>query len=267
MIAATIHLFACMLVFTLVERLWPSSRPHSWWRRPFLVDVCSWLTLPVAIGSGIMLAVWSTRALLREPLWPWLEWLQSATNHLPLLLNVLIAFVAVDFFNYWLHRAYHHFPFLWSFHVMHHSSERIDWLSTLRVHPISQMIDTAMVTACLLTIGLPLNALVAAHALIGFSAVVTHANVPWTFGRFGSFFVSPIFHHWHHARTEPDSGTEPTTNFGAAMCIWDRIFGTSRDAKEQPAGYGTERSSGKSFISLLLYPLRFCFRGKRDTDA
>jgi sterol desaturase/sphingolipid hydroxylase (fatty acid hydroxylase superfamily) len=262
MIAATIHLFACMLVFTLVERLWPSSRPHSWWRRPFLVDVCSWLTLPVAIGSGIMLAVWSTRALLREPLWPWLEWLQSATNHLPLLLNVLIAFVAVDFFNYWLHRAYHHFPFLWSFHVMHHTSEPIDWLSTLRVHPISQMIGTAIVTTLLLVAGLPVNSLVAAHALLGFSAVITHANVPWTFGPFGRFFVSPIFHHWHHARTDSVSSANHATNFGAALSIWDRIFGTSLDANSQPARYGTVKTPGKSFVSLVLYPLWSCLPRK-----
>ncbi|HSU53128.1 MAG TPA: sterol desaturase family protein [Candidatus Dormibacteraeota bacterium] len=263
MIAASIHLFACMLVFTLVERLWPSSVPQRWWRRPLLLDVCSWLIVPVAIGSGIMLAVLSTSALLKDPLWPWLVRLQSASNHLPLFLNVVTAFVAVDFLNYWLHRAYHHFPFLWSFHVMHHSSETIDWLSTLRVHPVSQMLDTAIVTALLLTMGLPLNVLVAAHALIGFAAVVTHANVPWTFGRFGCLFVSPIFHHWHHARTEPDSGPERAANFGAALSIWDMVFGTSQAANKQPGRYGAQESPGKSFVSLVLYPLRFCFRGKR----
>src|SRR5262249_31628019 len=147
-----------------------------------------------------------------------------------------------------------HFPFLWSFHLMHHSSESIDWLSTLRVHPVSQMIDTAMVTTFLLVVGLPLNALVAAHALVGFSAVVTHANVPWTFGPLGRLFVSPIFHHLHHARIDPGSEANTTANFGAALSIWDRIFGTSIDAKNQPAQYGTDKSPGKSFVSLVLYP-------------
>jgi sterol desaturase/sphingolipid hydroxylase (fatty acid hydroxylase superfamily) len=267
MIAAAVHLCACMLVFTLVEKLWPSPAPHPWWRRPLLVDVCSWLIVPVAIGTGIMLAVDSTNALLpRVPFWPWLLWLQSAIRNLPLLLNIVIAFIAVDFLNYWLHRAYHHFPFLWSFHLMHHTSERIDWLSTLRVHPVSQMLDTAMVTAFLLVVGLPVNALVAAHALIGFSAVVTHANVPWTFGPLGRLFVSPIFHHWHHARTDPGSRAEQPTNFGAALSIWDSVFGTSRDADKQPGRYGTDQSPGKGLVSLLLHPLRFSLPGKRRVD-
>ena len=265
MIAAAAHLLACMLVFTMVERLWPaSSTVRRWWRRPLLVDMVSWLIVPLAIGAGITFAV-----LLMDALKPsldgfhWLVWLQSQIGKLPLLVQVTVAFVAVDFLDYWLHRAYHRFPFLWSFHVMHHSSEPIDWLSTLRVHPVRQMIDTAMVTGLLLFIGLPLKALVAANALVGFLAVITHANVPWTFGSLGRLFVSPVFHHWHHARVDERSAAPATSNFGAALSIWDRIFRTSRNAQNQPSQYGTEKAPATDFWSLLLYPLRFCLQVRR----
>jgi sterol desaturase/sphingolipid hydroxylase (fatty acid hydroxylase superfamily) len=255
-----------MLVFTLVERFWPSAAPRPWWRRPLVTDICSWLVLPVAIGAGIAIAAVSTDSMLsRAHTWSWFIFIRAGGNHLPLALNIAIAFVAVDFLNYWLHRAYHHFPLLWSFHVMHHTSEPIDWLSTLRVHPVSQMIDTAIVTALLLFIGLPLNALAAAHALVGFSAVITHANVPWTFGRFGRLFVSPIFHHCHHARIEPDSGLNSVTNFGAALSIWDKIFGTALHAHNHPARYGSHEGPGSTFLSLVLYPLQFCLNSKRPT--
>lgn len=256
MIAAAAHLLACMVVFSLVERLWPASAPRKWWRRPLLVDIVSWLIVPVAIGAGMTFA-----ALLMDwlktsaPLWHWLVWLRAEIGRRPLLIQVAVAFFAVDFLHYWIHRAYHRFPFLWSFHMMHHSSDPIDWLSTLRVHPVSQMIDTAIVTGLLLLLGLPLKTLVAANALVGFSAVLTHANVPWTFGALGRFFVSPVFHHWHHARMDGHGHTHRPTNFGAALSVWDRIFKTSMDADNQPSRYGTEKAPAGNLQSLLLFPL------------
>jgi len=265
MIAAAAHLLACMLVFTMVERLWPaSSAARRWYRRPLLVDIVSWLIVPLAIGAGMTFAVLFMDALKPGLLaFHWLVRLQSEIGKLPLYVQIPVAFVAVDFLDYWLHRAYHHFPFLWSFHVMHHSSEPIDWLSTLRVHPVSQMIDTAIVTGLLLFIGLPLKSLVAANALVGFLAVITHANVPWTFGPLGRLFVSPVFHHWHHARVGEDSATPATANFGAALSIWDRIFRTSTDAENQPSQYGTEKAPASDLWTLLLYPLRFFLPTRR----
>ena len=138
MIPAAVHFVTCMIVFSIVERFWPSSAPHRWWRRPLLLDICSWLIVPVAIGAGITLAILLTNALMQgEHLSPWLIRLRAVVGDIPLFVQFVVAFIAVDFFSYWLHRAYHRFPFLWSFHVMHHTSEEVDWLSTLRVHPVS----------------------------------------------------------------------------------------------------------------------------------
>jgi sterol desaturase/sphingolipid hydroxylase (fatty acid hydroxylase superfamily) len=179
-----------------------------------------------------------------------------------LFIQILLTFIAVDFLSYWIHRAYHRFPFLWSFHVMHHTSEQVDWLSTLRLHPVSQMIDTALIAGSLLLAGLPLRAVVAANALIGFSAVLTHANVPWTFGPLGRLFVSPAFHHWHHARQEQSSVPTPI-NFGAALSIWDRVFGTWMPAKIRPTRFGADDAPGQNLWNLLFQPLRFCLRRKQ----
>jgi sterol desaturase/sphingolipid hydroxylase (fatty acid hydroxylase superfamily) len=260
MIAAAAHLIACMLVFTLVERLWPASAPRKWWRRPLVVDIVSWLIVPLAIGAGFTFAVLLLDGLKSSAImWPWLVWLRTAIARLPLIVNVVVAFVTVDFLAYWLHRAYHRVPFLWSFHVMHHTSDSVDWLSTLRVHPISQMIDTALVTAVLLFAGLPLKALLAANALVGFLGVLTHANVPWTFGPFGRLFVSPVFHHWHHAKVDEHA----LANFGAALSIWDRIFQTSREVGHQPRQYGMADAPATNFWDLLLHPLRFWLPSRR----
>jgi sterol desaturase/sphingolipid hydroxylase (fatty acid hydroxylase superfamily) len=263
MIAATVHLLVCMVVFSMVERLWPSPAAHKWWRRPLVLDICSWLILPLAVGAGITLAVLSTDAVLpRQYLWPWFAHVRDTVGRIPLFIQIVFAFIAMDFLSYWIHRAYHRFPFLWSFHVMHHSSEHVDWLSTLRLHPLSQMIDTALIAGSLLLVGVPLKALIAANALIGFSAVLTHANVTWTFGALGRVFVSPLFHHWHHARQEEPS-TEPAMNFGAALSIWDRIFGTATHTEARPVRFGADNASSRNLWSLLVQPVHFCLRQKR----
>src|ERR1051326_8340183 len=57
MIAAAFQLFFCMVVFTVVERLSAAASPHKWWRRPLFIDICGWLVLPLAVSTGISLAV------------------------------------------------------------------------------------------------------------------------------------------------------------------------------------------------------------------
>ncbi len=259
MIAAALHLVACMVVFSVVERLWPSASPHKWWRRPLFVDLCSWLILPLAVSAGIVLAVLSTDALL--PAFPrngaaaMLSHARSTLAGVSLLIQIAIAFVAMDFLSYWIHRAYHRFPLLWAFHVVHHTSEHLDWLSTLRLHPVSQMLNTAMTAAILLLAGLPVKAVIAANALIGFSAVLAHANVPWTFGRLRHLFVSPVFHHWHHAQREANSTAQAGANFGAALSIWDRIFGTSLPHELRPTRFGVDDAPPPNLWNLFLHPI------------
>jgi sterol desaturase/sphingolipid hydroxylase (fatty acid hydroxylase superfamily) len=264
MIAASLHLLACMAVFSLVEWLWPSSAPHKWWRRPVFVDLLSWLILPLAVSAGIALGVIMSEALVaacpQHGFWNWALQMRIQTGGLLLPIQIAMAFVALDFLSYCIHRAYHRVPFLWSFHVMHHTSEELDWLSTLRLHPVSQIVDTAIVAGLLLLAGVSLKAVIAANALVGFSAVLAHANVKWTFGPFRHVFVSPVFHHWHHARHDGGITLPPTANFGAALSIWDRIFGTSLQDGDRPACFGVEGAPAQNLWSLVLHPLQFCLR-------
>lgn len=55
---------------------------------------------------------------------------------LPPLAQLAIGLVVTDFSMYWLHRAQHHFRFLWAFHSMHHSQEHLTFASYLRFHPV-----------------------------------------------------------------------------------------------------------------------------------
>jgi sterol desaturase/sphingolipid hydroxylase (fatty acid hydroxylase superfamily) len=180
------------------------------------------------------------------------------------LAQATVGFIALDFLSYWIHRAYHRFPTLWAFHIVHHSTEQLDWLSTLRLHPVSQLIDTAATTTLLLLAGMSVKALAIANAFITLSAVLAHANVTWSFGPLRHILVSPLFHQWHHARPECGIASPPSANFGAALSIWDRLFGTwSLPANSRPLSFGTEDAPGSSFVALMLHPLRVLCRALR----
>jgi sterol desaturase/sphingolipid hydroxylase (fatty acid hydroxylase superfamily) len=53
----------------------------------------------------------------------------SSVAALPLWLRLAAAIVANEIGGYWGHRWSHQVPFLWRFHVVHHSAEEMDWLA------------------------------------------------------------------------------------------------------------------------------------------
>ena len=257
MLTTIFQLLVLMVAFSIIEGLWPAARDRKWWRRPILVDICSWLVHPLSVTAGIVLAVsfvdWLlAHSYVADAIANW----RSAMTSLPFAVHVFIAVVIADFLWYWLHRAYHHFPLLWAFHIVHHSSEELDWLSTSRLHPLGQMFNHAGITAVLLLLGIPVSAVVASNVLIGAGAVIVHANVRWSFGPLAQILVSPIFHQWHHARCDRNHASG---NYGALFSIWDRMFGTcSVPAATPPTSFGTEDSPKSTIVDLFLHPFRLC---------
>jgi len=259
-----IQFITLMAIFSFIESLWPSSRAHNWWRRPLLVDLCAWLIHPLTLGAGIALASAAVNAftVTLPPHEPWfiITAFREIVMEWPSWVQIAVAFLLADFLSYWIHRAYHHFPVFWSFHVVHHTSEELDWLSTSRLHPLSQIADTAVVAAMLLLMGLPVTAVVAANIIIGASALLVHANVRWNFGFLQNLLVSPLFHQWHHACVDENS-RDHIGNYGATLSIWDRMFGTwSLPAFKRPSRFGVEDGPRVTLLDLVVHPLRACWR-------
>jgi len=263
--AAAFQLAVLMVVFTIVECGWPASRAHKWWRRPLLVDLCAWLIHPLSISVGITLASEFTNTLFaahpNEGFWFSLLIFRGHVAALSSIVQITMAVVAADFLSYWIHRAYHRFPLLWTFHVVHHTSEELDWLSTSRLHPVSQIANTVAVGVVLLAAGLSITAVIAANIFIGAAALLAHANVNWTFGPLRHLVVSPLFHQWHHARIDDGDHRHGVGNFGAVFSVWDRLFGTwSLSASRRPARFGVEGAPAATIAGLILHPMHVCIR-------
>lgn len=172
---------------------------------------------------------------------------------LPWLAQLAVIVMATDLANYLAHRALHRVPLLWSFHAVHHSSERLDWLATSRVHPLDLAVNIVAVTLPTAALG----RIELAPWLVTFFFVypfVTHANARLRMRGVGAVLVTPAFHHWHHA----DERDAYDRNFGMFLSLWDRLFGTAVDSDEFPTRYGIGSGDldGADYLGHLTLPFR-----------
>jgi sterol desaturase/sphingolipid hydroxylase (fatty acid hydroxylase superfamily) len=161
--------------------------------------------------------------------------------------------------NYWLHRAFHRWPWLWRLHLIHHADTAVDLSTGFRNHP-GEVLATALARAGLAAaLGLSVPALIAYEAAAFAAAMWGHANLrlPERADRILRWLlVTPAMHHVHHsaARCETDS------NYGELLSVWDRLFGTYRasDSTSLAAariGLGEAADEGAgSFRRQLLSP-------------
>lgn len=185
--------------------------------------------------------------------------------HAPALASAGATFLAWSLANYWLHRLFHLWPWLWRLHLVHHADTAVDLSTGFRNHP-AEVLATALARAALAAaLGLSVPALIAYEAAAFAAAMWSHANLrlPAAADRILRWLVvTPAMHHVHHSaeRCETDS------NYGELLSVWDRLFGTYRASDSSSlatARIGLGRSADEGAASLrrqLLSPLT---RGER----
>ena len=72
-----------------------------------------------------------------------LEGTQSTVSSWPFLVQLFMAMLVADLFQYAAHRAFHANRFLWRFHAVHHSIRAVDWLAGSRLHLIDILVTRA----------------------------------------------------------------------------------------------------------------------------
>lgn len=171
---------------------------------------------------------------------------------LPLWLQAVLMLILGDFLGYWMHRAFHGRR-LWNFHAVHHSSVDLDWLSSLRGHPINELANKIATTAPLLVLGFAPVAVAAVVPFLTLFAILLHADVDWDWGPLRSIIASPRFHRWHHT-FELEARDK---NFAGLLPVWDILFGTyymPRDRK--PQYFGTDTPVPPGLAAQMLFPFR-----------
>ncbi len=70
--------------------------------------------------------------------------------------------------------------------MIHHSDTDMTWLTLSRFHPINRITTALIDTFFLALLGFPTWALVANNLVRHYYGEFIHADLPWTYGRFGT---------------------------------------------------------------------------------
>ena len=251
------------LVLWPIERFWPARPGQRRLRADLPTDLTYWFMTPVVtravahaavVVAVVMLAVAAGAPLEGDAIRTFAAHGRGGlVQRQPVWLQALEVVVLGDLVGYWTHRLFHGRA-LWRIHAVHHSSEQLDWLSSVRLHPLNDVVTRLAQSMPLFVLGFDAKILAAYVPFLSFYAILLHANVRWDFGPVRYVLASPRFHQWHHTRET--EGLD--TNFAGFFPFWDALFGTlylPRDREPQAFGLANE-TVPDGVLGQLAYPFR-----------
>jgi sterol desaturase/sphingolipid hydroxylase (fatty acid hydroxylase superfamily) len=134
----------------------------------------------------------------------------------------LVAFIALDFAGYWVHRISHEINFFWNKHLIHHSSEEFNLACALRqsISSFFNIWTVFLLPAALL--GVPSKVIAILAPLHLFAQFWYHTRHIGKMGFLEYILVTPSHHRVHHA-INPEYIDK---NHSQIFIIWDKLFGT-----------------------------------------
>ena len=142
----------------------------------------------------------------------------------PLAVTILVI-ILMDLAVYWQHRASHRLGWLWALHKLHHADRDFDISTGLRFHPGEALASMLYKGAVGAVLGAPPEAMLLFGVYRAIGSMIEHANValPPRLDRVvRAFWVTPAMHIIHHSAI----GNDHNHNYGFALSLWDRVFGT-----------------------------------------
>ena len=227
-----LDLLGSTLVFVALEKLFPLYRDQTVFRPEWQTDMKHFAVNHFLVGL-ILLTVNFT--IHHGFAWMVNHDFQLAVQGIPFVWQLLLCILVADLSQYWTHRSYHEIPFLWKFHAVHHSAKTMDWLAGSRQHVLEIVATRVLVLAPLFVLGFSEAVINTYIIIVGFQAVLNHANVHFPWGPLRYLVVTPDFHHWHHS-----SDTEAIDrNYAAHYAFLDYLFGTAvKSDRRLPEKYG-----------------------------
>jgi sterol desaturase/sphingolipid hydroxylase (fatty acid hydroxylase superfamily) len=219
-------------VFGLLHWMLRAQR-QPFWRDDLKTDLAYWFLAPIPYGYIALVA--HTYIVDYGHLDRMVSTVTAPLAKLPILVQAALIVLLTDLLQYWGHRLFHRSP-LWRFHCIHHAPTRVDWLTSVRIHPVNFVLYSTLINMLISLIGFSPETL---FLLVPFNTLFTflvHANLNWTFGPFRYVIASPVFHRWHH--THVDQGGNK--NFAPTFPFLDIAFGTFYMPRDElPAMFGT----------------------------
>lgn len=195
------------------ERRWPARPNWTPDAHELLRDGAFLGINAVSDAAGALVLTWL--ALYRAAAMPGLAANWSPWIALP------AAVVLGELGPYALHRWSHRGGWAWRVHAVHHAPTRVNASNNVTTHPINVLWNQFARTVPWLALGFDANTIAWASLFIQVQSFAVHANIAGTLGPLNRWIGSAELHRWHHSVVRGEA-----LNFGTALPMWDRVFGT-----------------------------------------
>ena len=247
-------------LFINVELFFRLKKKQGILRRGWQVDLAHYVVNHIFNGGLVFLlflpAQWFETAFS-------LRSMQSFFSDLPLLAQVFLIMLVTDLAQYWVHRAFHKVPFLWRFHRIHHSVEKMDWLAGSRLHIVDVIATRSLSLVPMVFLGFSVEAINIYLPILALQSVFIHCNLEFEMAWLQKVVTTPKYHHWHHTS---DVG-HLDKNFAISLPLLDLLFGTYYSPRGKwPGNYGLAGDKlEERYIAHFLAPFTNT-RRKDDPD-
>jgi sterol desaturase/sphingolipid hydroxylase (fatty acid hydroxylase superfamily) len=261
----TIGFLVLSIIFLVIERVLGTKRGKPWFRKGWGVDAMYWFFTPL-VSKGLSKAAVILPVVLLIALGVLsVPEIKAGNFHgfgplsrQPIWLQVIEIYLLSDIISYWTHRLFHTGKW-WPFHAVHHCSEDLDWMSSVRLHPVNDLVSKFCQVTPLLLLGFNSIATLSAAPFFTFYAILLHADVNWDLGPLRGIIASPVFHRWHHSKDREAWDK----NFAGLFAFIDRIFGTYYMPKGRyPENFGVTEEFPQGLVGQMIEPFARLF-GRR----
>lgn len=136
--------------------------------------------------------------------------------------------IAEDFMFYWLHRIDHYCRFFWAVHITHHSSEEFNLTVGFR-SSVFQPLYRFVWFIPLSLLGFKGIDIMFVYSATQIYGILIHTRFVGKLGPLEWIFSTPSHHRVHHG----SNVAYLDRNMGMVLIIWDRMFGTFTEEKEE----------------------------------
>lgn len=172
--------------------------------------------------------------------------------------QLLLMFFLRDFIHYWVHRLLHRVPWLWRFHMVHHSVRQMGFAAHLRFHWMETVIYRTLEYLPLAMIGFGIQEFFLVHTAALLIGHWNHGNIRVCLGPLRHVISTPQFHIWHHVKELPPERPFGL-NYGVSLSLWDHLFGTAywpESGRDLELGFDHVETYPRTFWGQLLEPFR-----------
>jgi sterol desaturase/sphingolipid hydroxylase (fatty acid hydroxylase superfamily) len=170
---------------------------------------------------------------------------------LPRHLEILLAFLLLDYTLYLWHVSTHKVPFLWRFHLVHHVDLDLDSSTAYRFHFGEILISVIWRAMQILLIGASPEAVKLWQKIMLTAVLFHHSNLrlPDDFDeKLSRIIITPKLHGIHHSAVQ----AETDSNWSTILSVWDRLHGTWKtDVKQDEITIGVPAFQNPQDVELV----------------